>query len=113
MLKKENRLRKTKEIESVFKEGRSFYDQFFTLKIAKNNLENNRLCVVISAKVSKKSVDRNKLKRRVRAIFYSQKEALSKGFDFLIIAKKETNNQEFPAIKESLINLFKRAKLIK
>lgn len=113
MLKKENRLRKTKEIEGVFKEGRSFYDQFFTLKTKKNNTELNRLCVVISAKVSKKSVDRNKLKRRVRAIFYSKKNELKNGFDFLIIAKKDTNNQEFEIIKESINDLFGRAKVIK
>lgn len=113
MLKKENRLRKTKEIEGVFKEGKSFYDQIFTLKILKNNLEVNRLCVVISAKVSKKSVDRNKLKRRVRAIFYSKKEELKKGFDFLILTKKDINNQDFLMIKKSINDLFFKAKVIK
>lgn len=113
MLKKENRLRKTKEIEGVLKNGRSFYNSDFTLKVEKNNLEKNRLCVVISAKVSKKAVDRNKLKRRVRAIFYSQKDELKNGFDFLFISKKGSDIKEFSEIKESVLNLFKIAKVLK
>ena len=38
---------------------------------------------------------------------------LKNGFDFLIIAKKDTNNQEFKIIKESINDLFGRAKVIK
>jgi len=113
MLKKENRLRKTKEIEGVLKNGRSFYNSDFTLKIIKNNLDKNRLCVIISAKVSKKSVERNKLKRRVRAIFYSQKELLKSGFDFLFISKKGVGIKEFFEVKESILSLFKIAKIFK
>lgn len=113
MLKKETRLRKNKEIESVLKNSKSFYNSDFSLKFKKNNLENNRFCIVISAKVSKKAVRRNKLKRRLRSIFYLQKDNLKSGFDFLLISKKGVDEKDFSELEESLLNLLKIAKILK
>ncbi len=68
MLGKENRLRRKKDFEEIFKKGRSFKESFLVLKILKNNLKVSRFGFVVSQKVSKKAVVRNKIKRRLREI---------------------------------------------
>ncbi|MFA5644455.1 MAG: ribonuclease P protein component [Patescibacteria group bacterium] len=108
MIKKENRLRKNKEIENVFKNGKSFYNDLFGFKVLKNDLDSNRFCVIISAKVSKKAVDRNRFKRIVKAVFLEIEDKLKNGFDYLIVIKKEFSGKSFFDVKKILEDSFKK-----
>ena len=62
MLKKENRLKKKKDFERIYKKGRGFKGDSLFLKILENKEELTRIGIVVSKKVSKKAVQRNKLK---------------------------------------------------
>lgn len=108
MIKKEKRLRKKKDIENVFKNGKSFYSNLLGIKILKNNLSLNRYCVVISSNISKKAVERNKIKRRIKAVILKEDPFLKKGFDCLIITKKEVLFSDFHLIDSSLKIIFKK-----
>lgn len=101
MIKKEQRLRKKKEIENVFKKGKSFYSDLLGIKALKNDLNFNRYCVVISANISKKAVERNKIRRQIKAILLTEDPFLKKGFDCLIISKKEILGNNFSVIKNT------------
>ena len=68
MLPKKNRLKNKKDFERVFKQGKGFKEDFLFFKITKNNLKENRFGFIVSLKVSKKAVLRNKVKRRLREI---------------------------------------------
>jgi len=59
---------------------------------------------VVSLKVSKKAVIRNKIKRRLREII--RQTELKQGFDFVIIAKPLIVNQNFQEIKQDLNEIF-------
>ncbi|MGI6347631.1 MAG: ribonuclease P protein component [Patescibacteria group bacterium] len=108
MLKKEYRLRKKKDIDLVFKEGsKSFYNDFLGIKSLKNNKEYSRLVVIISAKVSKKSVNRNKMKRRVKYFFINNKKEIASGFDFVITVKKDFSQEKYSKIEIFLTQAFK------
>ncbi len=65
MFKKTNRLAKTKDVELVFMRGRPFFNPYFTVKYLKKP-EGVRFTVVVSTKVSKKAVERNRMKRVLR-----------------------------------------------
>ncbi|MDD3711311.1 MAG: ribonuclease P protein component [Patescibacteria group bacterium] len=108
MIKKEQRLRKKKEIENVFKKGKSFYNDLLGIKILKNNLNFNRYCIVISANISKKAVERNKIRRQIKAVLLAEEPFLKKGFDCLIIGKKEILGSSFSVIKEVMQNSLKK-----
>ncbi len=110
MIKKENRLNKVKDIKNVLKNGKSFYSDLVGIKILKNSLDINRFCIIISAKVSKKSVDRNKTKRQIKFIILESEPFLKKGFDCLIIIKKDLSLMKFSEIKNLLEYLFKKIK---
>lgn len=85
MLKKENRINKNKDFDRIFKTGQSFYGRTLGIKAVKNNLSLNRFGIMISTKVSKKAVVRNRFKRQLREIIKNELEFLKTGYDLVII----------------------------
>jgi ribonuclease P protein component len=65
MLKRVNRLAKSKDIQTAFARGRTFFNPFFSIRFFPKALE-KRFTVVVSTKVFKSAVARNRLKRLVR-----------------------------------------------
>lgn len=114
---KQSRLVKEKDFKRIFKRGRSSYTKIFGIKILANELEFNRYGIVISAKVSKKAVERNRLKRQFRAALKEYDKKLAPGFDLAVIISPAALNQEYKFIKNELekalitLKLFKSAKL--
>jgi len=110
MLKKENRLKKKKDFDSVYKKGKTIAGKLIFLKILKNNLDINRFGFVVSKKISKKAVIRNKTKRKLREII--KKEIIKKGFNIIINTNPEILNKDYNEIRLEIRNLFKKAKLL-
>lgn len=111
MLPKINRLTKDKEFDAVFKRGRSNYDKIVGVKIMANKADVNRFGILISSKVSKKAVIRNKLKRQIRDILFKENDFLKVGYDFVIITLPEIRDKDSAEIKEALLNSFKKLRL--
>lgn len=88
MLPGTNRLKKKKDFEYVFKQGRGLREGFLSLKFAKNGLGATRFGFVVGQKVSHKAVIRNKVKRRLRALARAKLGDIKKGFDVVMIASK-------------------------
>ncbi|MEK7203316.1 MAG: ribonuclease P protein component [Patescibacteria group bacterium] len=106
-------LTKDKDFDQVFKRGRSCYCQTIGLKIIANKIGQNRLGIIISRKVSKKAVDRNKLKRRIKEIIRLLIDKLLVGYDILVITlpgAKEKTYQEISKILEQGLNKLKMLK---
>ncbi len=110
MLVQENRLRKKKDFEVVFKQGDGFRHGFLYLKIRKNNLDVSRFGFVISKKFSKKAVIRNKTKRRLSEIIKAKLLKIKKGMDVIVVVMPGAEN-EFQKLEDTLNKLFKKAKL--
>lgn len=108
MFNQNNRLRKTKEIEKTFKNGKSFYNDILGFKVLKNDLQESRFCVIISAKVSKKAAERNKIKRRIRSIIIGKITEIKKGFDVIVIVNKNIINLDFSRLEEEIYFSFKK-----
>ena len=70
MLSQKHRLNKSAEVKKTTARGRSFFNPFFVIKFAPFGQPSSepvpRLTVIVSTKVSKKAVDRNRIKRVVR-----------------------------------------------
>ncbi|MFH1841249.1 MAG: ribonuclease P protein component [Candidatus Nealsonbacteria bacterium] len=113
MLPKENRLKKKKDFEKIFKKGKGFKESFLFLKILKNNLKISRFGFVVSGKVSKKATVRNKTKRKLRETIRINLCRIKPGFDGIFLVNKGLEVKKSPEIKEIIDNLLKKAKLIK
>lgn len=112
MLPRENRLKNKKDFEKVFKKGEGFKQDFLFLKISKNNLNFIRFGFVISKKISKKAIIRNKIKRRLSEIIRMDLPEIKKGWDGIIITSPGIETKGFEDLKENLENLFKKARLL-
>jgi len=112
MLAKLNRLKKKKDFGKVFKHGKGAKQDFLALKFNKNNLKNSRFGFVVSSKVSKKAVVRNKVKRRLRESVRSKLDRIKKGFDIVFITFEKIKEKDFEQINSLIEKILKRSKLL-
>jgi ribonuclease P protein component len=113
MLPKENRLKKKKDFEKAFRQGKGIKQDLLFLKLLKNNLNVTRFGFIVSKKLSKKATVRNKIRRRLSEVIRTNLEGIKKGWDGVIVASPGIENKNFQEIKESISRLFKKANLIK
>lgn len=110
MLAKKFRLTKKKEIEKLFKQGRSSFDDKLGIKMLANKQEYNRFVVVVSAKVSKKAVIRNKIKRRLSEIARLQYSHIRPGYDLFILALPKTIQHSYNDLDSSFVQHMRKLK---
>lgn len=113
MLPQKNRLRKKKEIDNVFKNGKGFKEDFLILKIKKNRLKNSRFAFIVSRKVSKKANVRNKIRRRLRELVKFKIKRTEEGTDVILIAVPGLEEKDFWEVEETVNKLFNKAKICK
>lgn len=100
-----HRLQKKKEIDLVFKKGKSFREGLLVLKVLRKESGTYRIAFIISQKVSKRANIRNKLRRRLKSIIeelLGKEKNVSK--DILLIAMPGLEKMEY----EELRNLMKK-----
>ena len=112
MLPKINRIKKKKDFETIFKNSKSFRNNLFILKVAKNSLGLNRFGFIVSQKVSKKATDRNKVRRRLTEAMGAECKKIKIGTDTILIALSGIEKKEFSVIKETVISALYNAGLI-
>ncbi len=113
MLSKKNRLKKKSDFARVFKEGKSLKENFLVLRAAKGAQGPARFGIVVSRKVSKKAVLRNKIKRRISESIRLKIKKIKKEVDVLLIAVPGLEKKEAREIEETVDKLLKRAKCLK
>jgi ribonuclease P protein component len=112
MLPLKNRLKKKKEFKEVFKKGEPFEEDFLFLKKKKNDSKEIKIGFIVSLKVSKKAVVRNKIKRTLREVVKNKINKTERGYDVVFIARPEIKNKDFQEIKECLEKLLKKANIL-
>jgi ribonuclease P protein component len=89
VLAREFRLPKTKDIEAVLKRGRYRHVRdLFLIKWLKNDQSNHRITFVVSSKISKKAVDRNRIKRTLSNNIPPELLQGLQNYDIVVVAKK-------------------------
>lgn len=113
MLPLENRLKKEKEFEAVFKGGRTIKGRNVFLRYLINGTDKTKVGFVVSKKVSKLAVERNKIKRRMREVVRLKKKDIKDGLSIIIISLPQIKAAGYKEIKEDLENLLSKQELIK
>jgi len=111
VLLKNNRLKKRNDFDKAFRRGRKFKEDFLLLRVVKNNFRKSRFGFIVSQKVSKKAVSRNKIKRRLRALVNIKIPKIKEGIDVVMIANPGLEKKDFWELEEIVDNIFKKADL--
>jgi len=113
MFSKLNRVVKQKEFEKIFKKGKGKYTKNLGIKYLKNDLSLNRFSVVVSTKISKKAIQRNKIKRQIREILKKQEYKKDVNYDIIILTLKPILLKTFTEIEKDIIYLLQNQKLLR
>jgi len=104
---RERRLKKAKEIVFVFKKGKREEARYFSFFWRKNSLDYDRFAVVVNKKFGK-SVERNRVKRRMREIFRLERKG--KGIDIVVYLKKSGKHANFQDLRNEFKKCLNRIK---
>lgn len=98
---------KTSRVKQLLYKGLRNGNHYFNLKFSATNNKASRFCVIVSAKIYPKAVDRNRLRRQLYEIIRLNKELLIKNFDIILIAKPSIKDLSFQTLKTLIIKSFK------
>ncbi len=106
VLKRSKRIHGKPIVQALLKEGKSTAYPFFILIKQENTLGTTRYAVVVSKKLEKSAVKRNKKRRQVYEIIrMMEKESLvpsQPAFDIVLIARKPAATASFDDLQKSL-----------
>ncbi len=107
MLPKKHRLSKTAEVKNTAVRGRSFFNPYLVIKYSAGT--GTKFTVIVSTKVSKKAVDRNRLKRIAREALRANIEHIKPG-NYALIIKPKALGLSAAEFREELLQAFKASK---
>jgi len=107
-MRKELRLRRRKDFDSVFRRGRSWSNELLVLRTLPNDLPHNRYGFVTSKRLGK-AVVRNRVRRRLREAI--RVLSLAPGWDVVVSTKTKVAGADFHQLRASVIELLTRAGL--
>lgn len=112
-MNKHQRVKKNKDFQKVFKQGKSFANrQFVIYSLRTEGQEEFRLGISVSKKVGN-AVTRNRIKRYVRQAVLELKDDLRPERDYIIIARNQAASLDFHETKKSLMHVMRIARVIR
>lgn len=112
MLARQQRLRRSSDIQSVYQTGRKSFHPLVRLITARSFGKTTRATVVVSLKISKKAVERNRIKRRLRALWRQSKVAPTIPLDCVIIAQPKAKRASYQALQQALAQVLAQQHLL-
>lgn len=112
MLSKLHRVRKRKEFRLVFRAGRRLQGKYISLQYLKTQGETRpaRWAVIVSTKVSKSAVRRNRLRRRLQGHIKALSKEVQPNLDLVINVQSDFYQVDAQVIEAELQGLIKKIK---
>ena len=111
MIKRENRLRKNKHFNYIYKHGTSVRCGCVALVYTKLKIKPFKVGFSVSNKIGK-SVVRNKVKRRMRESFNQITGLVDRRYNYIFVARDGIAEKNFLEIKECMLAAVKKAGLL-
>jgi len=115
---KEEHLLKTRDYRNVYKKGKAVFagdgkrDALILYSLL-NGLEKNRFGLSVSSRSIKLATRRNRFKRILREVYRRTKGELKKGYDMVMIVKKDTAKPvSYTAAKALFLELARKSGLL-
>lgn len=105
---KKNRLLKSRDFQRVYRKGKWVANRELIINFEKHQDPNSRIGFTVSKKVSKRAVDRNRIKRQFREWYRTHKQDFF-SIDIVMTAKPALNEKTAEEIQESLDDIWHKA----
>jgi ribonuclease P protein component len=97
------RISKTRELQKVFRHGKAVHAASLVIKFVRiSGLENSRMAFVVSKKVSKRAVVRNRIRRVIREELRTKLLPKMPIADYVIIVKPVAANYESADLRKEV-----------
>ncbi|MXX49441.1 MAG: ribonuclease P protein component [Chloroflexi bacterium] len=107
-MKRALRLRRPADFSRVRRKGRQYRHRNLLLSRCENGLAHNRYGIVTGRRLGK-AVERNRIKRRLRALLMSLHDGLRQGFDIVLLPRRAVLRQPFNALQRIIRRMFAKA----
>ena len=112
-LPKKYRLKGSLVFKNIRKKGRLFQSESFGLGIIfRNDLEVSRFGIVVSSKISKKAIIRNRIRRIIFEVVRKMIPKMKKGHDVVFLTKPNILTKQKLETEDEVVSLFKEIGLI-
>lgn len=105
-------LKKDLDFKKVYKKRKTFGNRNFTLYVRRNGLDHCRMGFSINKKVGK-AVIRNRIKRRLRALYEKYNDRINPGWDYVLVVKTNVADMNFAQIESAFYHIFKISRSFK
>ena len=105
-------LKKNRDFQLVYKEGKSRANRYLVLYVKENGLEKNRLGVSVSKKVGN-SIVRHRITRLIRESYRLHEDMFNSGLDMVVIARVSAKDRGMREIESALLHLGKLQGVLK
>ena len=98
------RLTKSTDFNKIKKNGKTYLNPIVKMMVNENGLTNSRFAIITSKFIGN-AVERNRCKRRLRAVLNQNRNKYASGWDFIFIVRKRfltSNSSEIQAAVEDL-----------
>ena len=110
MLAKKYKLTRKDHIQDISRKGKESKSRYFVVKYEDNNEEISRFALTISAKLSKKAVTRNKLRRQLYEIIRLNLEEITTGKNIVILLRFAALDLNYEDLEKNLLKQLKNIK---
>lgn len=111
MIKRENRLRKNRHFQYIYRKGEVKQTRYITVVYVRTHIKPFKVGFSVSKKVGN-SVVRSKVKRQMTETFNLITNLINPNYNYVFIAKIGLNTLSFLEIKKEMEKCLKKASLI-
>ena len=109
-LRKSFRVKKEKDFNAIFQEGKSVANRKFVVYRLENSEQHFRVGLSVSKKLGN-AVTRNQIKRRIRHVLITHKNQIIENLDFVVIARKGVEEMNYTELEKNLLHVLRLANI--
>lgn len=99
-------IKKNEDFRNIYRTGKSYGNKYIVMYVKKNSSDKNRLGISVSKKVGN-SVIRNRVTRLARESYRLSEYSLLKGYDIVIVGRKNARNISYAEMESAFLHLVK------
>ena len=101
-MNKQNKIKKRKEFNYIFNNGKPFFSNTITLVVVPSKLKQYKVGFSASKKVGN-SVERNRARRRMKEVARKHEDILKSGYNYVFIASNKIVEATFMDIEKDFL----------